>query len=196
MLAAGKKMRDGDGLSNAGISCNEKGFISTNQFCQTETSNIYAIGDAAGPYRLTSTALLQAKTAASNILYVNKRRKFLSLDLSVVPTSIFTMPEIAKVGQSTAFLHENGIAFKQVVIPLSDVARSNLEPDYGGFAKLWIDPVYRKLLGACLVGPAASEQILSLAIVIQNGLTVDNLANTISVFPTWSEAINIAAGEL
>lgn len=196
MLAAGKKMRDGDGLSNAGISCTEKGFISTNQFCQTETPNIYAIGDAAGPYRLTSTALLQAKIAAANILAKNKRSKLLSLDLSVVPTTIFTMPEIAKVGQSTTFLQQNNIAFKQVLVPLEDVSRSSLEEDYGGFAKLWINPSSRQLLGACLVGPAAAEQILSLAVVLQNGLTVDQLASTISVFPTWSEAINLAASEL
>ncbi len=196
MLAAGKKMRDGDGLSNAGISCNEKGFIATNQFCQTETENIYAIGDAAGPYRLTSTALLQAKIAASNILAASKRRKFLSLDLSVVPTTIFTMPEVAKVGQSTAFLQQNNIPFQQAVVPLKDVSRSNLEQDYGGFAKLWIHPSTRKLLGACLVGPAASEQILSLALILQNNLSIDGLTSTISVFPTWSEAISVAAGEL
>lgn len=197
MLAAGKRMRDGDGLSNAGINCNQKGFIETNQYCQTEAPNIYAIGDAAGPYRLTSTALLQAKVAATNILAKTKRRsKLQNLDLSVVPSSIFTMPEIAKVGQSTAKLKELGIRFSEVLVPLSEVTRSTLEEDFGGFVKLWADPTSRQLLGACLVGPNASEQILSLAIAIQNNLSLDHLAKTIGIFPTWSEAINIAAGEL
>lgn len=195
MVASGKKMRDGDGLSNAGIHC-ENGLIATNLHCQTATSNIYAIGDAAGPYRLTSTALMQAKVAAHNILAGKNKKSYIQLDYLPVPSCIFTMPEVAKVGESTRSLKARGVKLNESLVKLSEVTRSHLEPDMGGFVKLWADSSSRKILGACLVGPSSSEQISFIALAVKAGMTGSELASLTSVFPTWSEAILLAASEL
>lgn len=195
MVASGKKMRDGDGLANAGIHC-QNGLIATNSFGQTASPTIYAIGDAAGPYRLTSTALMQAKVAAHNILSGTNKKNYKQLDYMPVPSSIFTMPEVAKVGETTKSLKAKGVTFKESFVPLSEVTRSRLEPDLGGFVKLWTDPSTNKLLGACLVGPSASEQISFLALAMKSGIKVHEISSLTPVFPTWSEAISAAAAEL
>ncbi|MDQ5913418.1 MAG: hypothetical protein QG623_36, partial [Patescibacteria group bacterium] len=195
MIASGKKMRDGDGLSNAGIHC-DKGLIATNAFGQTASPNIYAIGDAAGPYRLTSTALMQAKTAAHNILAGRSRKSYQTMDYLPVPSCIFTMPEVAKVGESTTSLKARGVQIKESLVELSEVTRSHLEPTLGGFVKLWVDASSRRILGACLVGPSASEQISLIALAVKSGMTTTELAGLTSVFPTWSEAILLASSEL
>ncbi len=195
MIASGKKMRDGDGLANAGIHC-PNGLIAINSFGQTASPSVYAVGDAAGPYRLTSTALMQAKVASHNILAGTNKKNYKHLDYMPVPSCIFTMPEVAKVGESTKSLRERKVNFKESIVQLSEVTRSRLEPDLGGFVKLWADPTTHQLLGACLVGPASSEQISFLALAIKTGVKTSALANLTPVFPTWSEAISAAAAEL
>ncbi len=195
MLAAGKKMRDGDGLANAGIHC-ENGLIATNSFGQSAAPSVYAIGDAAGPYRLTSTALMQAKVAAHNILAGKNRKAYISSDYSSIPSCIFTLPEVARVGESVAKLKERGVALKEVFVPLSQVTRSRIESDMGGFVKLWAEQGSSKLIGACIVGPAASEQISFIALAIKAGIPTKSIADLIAVFPTWSEAVTVAASEL
>ncbi|HRV76130.1 MAG: NAD(P)/FAD-dependent oxidoreductase [Candidatus Nomurabacteria bacterium] len=195
MVAAGKKMRDGgDGLGNAGIHC-ESGLIKTNSHCQTEQSHIYAIGDTTGPYRLTSTAIQQASIAAFNILRPVKKN-LASVDHAVTPSCIFTFPEVAKVGESTVSLKKRGIKFISSYVKLSEVTRSKLEDDLDGFVKLWADPSSKIILGACLVGPSSSEQISSLALAVRLKATAHQLADLTQVFPTWSEAISLAASEL
>lgn len=195
MIAAGKKMRDGgDGLGNAGIHC-ENGLVKTNPHCQTTQSHIYAIGDTTGPYRLTSTALQQAKIAALNILSP-VQKNLASVNHTVTPSCIFTLPEVAKVGESTASLRARKAKFVGSFVPLSEVTRSKLDADLGGFVKLWADPVSKNILGACLVGPNSAEQISSLALAIKLKASAHQLADLTQVFPTWSEAISLAASEL
>lgn len=194
MVAAGKRMRDGDGLGNAGIHC-ENGLINANSHCQTAQKHIYAIGDTAGPYRLTSTALQQAKIAASNIL-THGNKNLASVDHSVTPSCIFTWPEIAKVGESTLSLKARGAKFSVAYVPLSEVTRSKIEGDLHGFVKIWADPVSKLILGACIVGPNSAEQISSLALAIKFGISIHQLASLTQVYPTWSEAISLAASEL
>ena len=194
MVAAGKKMRDGDGLGNAGIHC-ENGLISINSHCQTAQKHIYAIGDSAGPYRLTSTALQQGHIAAANILS-STNKALRSTDLLVTPSCLFTLPELAKVGESTTSLKKRGVRFVQSFVPLSEVTRSKIEDDLGGFVKLWADPVSKNILGACLVGVNSAEQISILALAVKLKIPARQLADLTQIFPTWSEAISLAAAEL
>ncbi len=195
MVAAGKKMRDGgDGLGNTGIHC-ENGLIKTDSHCRTTQEHIYAIGDTTGPYRLTSTALQQARIAALNILSPIKKN-LATVDHTVTPSCIFTLPEVAKVGESTISLRTRKVKFVESIVLLSNVTRAKLEDDLGGFVKLWADPVSKNILGACLVGPNSAEQISSLALAIKMKVSTHQLADLTQVFPTWSEAISLAASEL
>lgn len=195
MIATGKKMREGgDGLGNAGIHCQD-GLIKTDPHCRTNQDHIYAIGDTAGPYRLTSTALQQARIAALNILSPIKKN-LATIDHEVTPSCIFTLPEIAKVGESTASLRARKHAIVQSIVPLSEVTRSRLEDDLGGFVKLWADNSTKHILGACLVGPNSAEQIASIALAIKFNITAHQLADLTQIFPSWSEAISLAASEL
>jgi dihydrolipoamide dehydrogenase len=195
MVAAGKKMRDGDGLGNAGINC-ENGLIATNDYCQTVQPHIYAIGDSAGPFRLTSTALQQAKVAATNILFAKAKKGLKPTNFTATPSCIFTSPEIAKVGESTTSLSKRGIKFSTATVKFSEVTRSKLEDDLGGFVKLWAHPQTKVLLGACIVGPNAADQISTLALAIKLKIPASELASLTQVFPSWSEAVSLAAAKV
>ena len=194
MVATGKSMRDGDGFQNAGINCQD-GFIQTDAFHRTSQPHIYAIGDATGPLRLTSTAILQAKNAAHNIANKNKN-PIQHSDYNFVPASVFTSPEVAYVGVSTQKLLEDKLEFNQSLVQLNTVLRSSLEDDLHGFVKIWTNPKTGLILGACLVGHSATEQISILSLAIKLRIPVYEIADLTQVFPTWSEAISSAAAEL
>jgi pyruvate/2-oxoglutarate dehydrogenase complex dihydrolipoamide dehydrogenase (E3) component len=138
---------------------------------------------------------LQAKNAAHNIANKNKN-PIQHSDYNFVPASVFTSPEVAYVGVSTQKLLEDKLEFNQSLVQLNTVLRSSLEDDLHGFVKIWTNPKTGLILGACLVGHSATEQISILSLAIKLRIPVYEIADLTQVFPTWSEAISSAAAEL
>jgi pyruvate/2-oxoglutarate dehydrogenase complex dihydrolipoamide dehydrogenase (E3) component len=178
---------DGLQLENAGVAYSGKG-IEVNNFLQTSTPNIYACGDVASPAKFTHMASYQAEICVENILNGNRVEN----DLSIVPWAIFMEPEIGHVG-----LSESEVRNKVGEVFISQVNTSSIdrfitEGDTVGFLKLIMDK-NDIILGADAIGAHAGEWIQFLTLAIKQKLTLQALAETIFVYPTFSEIVKKAA---
>ena len=107
----------------------------------------------------------------------------------------FVDPEVASVGISEADARAKGIKPKIGITPISIIGRANTSDRSTGFVKIICDQKH-KIIGACIVAPRAGEMIHELGLAIQLGATSDDIAHTIHAFPTWNEAVRIAAGKV
>lgn len=179
---------DGIGLVNTAVKINDKGFIQTNDQCQTDQSNIYAIGDITGNPMLAHKASAEARIAVHSILGNAK-----TFNPSSIPSVVFTDPEIATCGLSENEAEEKGIKIETVKFPWMALGRALTLNRPEGFTKLVIDPNTRKILGIGIVGAGAGELIAEGALAIEKGVTVDELAHVIHPHPTLSETFLEAA---
>lgn len=173
---------DGMQLENAGVEYSDRG-IKTNEFMQTTAENIYACGDVTTPAKFTHVASYQAEICIKNILHGNKTIN----DLSSLPWAIFTDPEIAHVGMSEAQAREK---YGRVEVFKVDatIDRFITESQTRGFLKVVMDE-NGTILGADAVGAHAGEWIQFITFAIQNKLTPQHFADTIFIYPSFSEIV-------
>ena len=115
------------------------------------------------------------------------------INYSKAASAIFTEPEIADVGVSEAEAFSQGRKVRVTKVPFSSSAKALINDDARGFVKLISDPATGVVLGGSIVGRHAAELISTIAICVQNQLTVTDLAETLFVHPTLSETISEAA---
>jgi mercuric reductase len=191
LLAAGKTPNtDGLGLDRAGVKVDAKKAIMVNEYLQTSQPHIFAVGDVTnGPLRLETTAGREGTLAAENAL---KGAKF-SIDYNAVPYTIFTDPQLAGVG----FTEDEQI--KQIgvcacrTVSFEDIPKAIIMCRTEGMIKMTIHPQTRQILGTHILAPNAGEIISEAMMLIKNKNTIDDVVNSLPVFPTLSEAIKIAA---
>ena len=118
------------------------------------------------------------------------------LHMRGVSANIFTDPEIATVGHSQKDIDEGRIDARSVMLPLSTNPRAKMQNAQDGFVKLFAANGGNTILGGVVVAPRASELIFSVALAVQHRLTVDQVANTITVYPSLSGSIAEAARRL
>jgi len=180
LLAVGRKPLIGDDLTELGVK-KEKGIL-TDEYLKTNVENIYAIGDVRGKIMLAHVASYEGVIAAKNI--AGKREK---VDLSAVPSVIFSYPEVASVG-----LKEKDITTDEIKIskfPISANGRANTMGERDGFAKVIYDRKSGTVLGVSIVGPVATEMIMEGVIAVKEKLTVEEMVNIIHPHPTFSETL-------
>jgi pyruvate/2-oxoglutarate dehydrogenase complex dihydrolipoamide dehydrogenase (E3) component len=181
---------DGLHLEAAGVAYDPRKGIAIDRYGRTSNPRIYAAGDVTGGYLFTHAASLQAHTAVRNALFPGRQR----FDERVMPWATFTEPEVAHVGLTEAEARQQyGQKITSVKYPFRQVDRAVAEDATDGFIKL-ISTSRGKLLGAHIVGPAAGESINELALAMQHGLSLAQLARTTHVYPTLALAIQQAAG--
>lgn len=186
LLAAGRRPNVDIGLENAGVKYSERG-IATNDMMRTSASHIYAAGDVTGPYAFTHTAVYQSHVAIHNMF---KPRKVVA-KYHAIPRVVYTEPEMAAVGMTEAHLKHQKIKYRTNTVPIDIIARSNTDNSMAGFVKV-IASRAGVILGAVVVAPHAGEIIHELALAVNLGLTVDDVASTVHAFPTWSQAVQVA----
>jgi pyruvate/2-oxoglutarate dehydrogenase complex dihydrolipoamide dehydrogenase (E3) component/uncharacterized membrane protein YdjX (TVP38/TMEM64 family) len=192
IVAVGRKARlTGYGLEELGIETDRT--IVTNEWLETLYPNIYAVGDAAGPYQFTHFAAHQAWYAAVNALFGSVRR--FRADYRVIPWVTYTDPEVAHVGHNALSAREAGIAHEVVRYDLAHLDRALAEGAERGFVKLLVEPGKDRILGATIVGAAAGELIAEIVLAMKHGLGLNRLLGTIHAYPTLAEANKYAAGE-
>lgn len=192
IVAVGRKARlTGYGLEALGIETDRTVVI--NDWLETLFPNIYAVGDAAGPYQLTHAAAHQAWFAAVNALFGSVRR--FRADYSVLPRVTFTDPEVASIGHNEASAAEAGIAFRIVRYDLSHLDRALTEGAARGFVKLLVQPGKDRILGATIVGASAGELIAEIALAMKHRIGLNGILGTVHAYPTMAEANKYAAGE-
>jgi pyruvate/2-oxoglutarate dehydrogenase complex dihydrolipoamide dehydrogenase (E3) component/uncharacterized membrane protein YdjX (TVP38/TMEM64 family) len=192
IVAVGRKARlSGYGLEELGVETGRT--IAVNEWLETSYPNIYAVGDAAGPYQFTHFASHQAWYAAVNALFGSVRR--FRADYSIIPRVTFTDPELAQVGHTEASAREAGVAYEVARYELSHLDRAVAEGARRGFVKLLVAPGKDRIIGATVVGAHAGEMIAPLTLAMKQGIGLNKILGTIHAYPTWAEANKFAAGE-
>ncbi len=183
------------GLGAAGVKTDARGWIEVDDTLETSLPGVYAIGDILGPRRimLAHMAVAEAHTAVHNILNPQAKKP---QQYAVVPSAIFTSPEIGEVGLSEKQAKEQGLAVKTSVVQFRELGKAQAMGALAGMFKLIIEESSGKILGAHIAGAHASDLIAEATLAIQQGCTAADLFATIHAHPTLSEGIYEAAGLL
>lgn len=182
---------DGDlGLEQAGVKVNERGLIEVDSQCRTNVPHIFAIGDIVPGPALAHKASYEGKVAAEAIAGLPSR-----VDYKCIPAVAFADPECASVGYTEKEAKEKGFDVKVSKFPFGGNGRAVTLGGADGFMKLVSDKSTGLLLGAHIAGVEASNLIAELALAIEMGATVEDIALTIHAHPTLGE-IAMDAAEL
>jgi pyruvate/2-oxoglutarate dehydrogenase complex dihydrolipoamide dehydrogenase (E3) component len=117
-------------------------------------------------------------------------------DYSVLPTAIFTDPELGAVGLTEHEAREQGLDVATATHPLANVTRSQYVAERHGLYKLVYAPDTRRVLGIHVVSRGASDIVQGLSVALRLGLTVDDLARSHHVYPSWGEGVKSAAEQV
>ena len=190
LLAAGVQANTADlNLEKAGVKANKNGFIQVNQYYQTDTPNIFAAGDCVGKMALETVAAKEGAMAAENALTVPTR----TLNYDHVPHAVFTNPQVASVGLTEAEEMRRFNACACRIIRMDMVPKALTINEDRGLFKMVIHPRSSKVLGVHIVSPHAADLIHAATFIVKYGLTVDDVVDTLFVFPTLSEGIKRVA---
>lgn len=191
IISVGRRTQIEDlGLDEAGVKHDGR-FIKIDDRCATSVPAIYAIGDITGKGPYAHVAYRQATVAAGNIIGVA-----MTEDYRVVPTIVFTHPEVAQVGLSEDAARANGTTVEvgRFRYQASGAAQAFGEPN--GFCKLVAEAGSRRVLGATMVGFRAGEVIHEVAVAIKAGMTAHDIADAIHAHPSLAEPVAEAADAL
>jgi dihydrolipoamide dehydrogenase len=183
---------DGLGLDGYGIAMTPNGHVAVDRVSRTNVPGVYAAGDCTGVLALASVAAMQGRIAMWHAL----GEAVTPLRLKTVAANVFTDPEIASVGVTQHDMDSGAVPARSVVLPLSGNARAKMADIQDGFVKLFCRPASGLIAGGVIVAPKASELILPIALAVENHLTVDQLAHTITIYPSVSGSIAEAGRQL
>lgn len=175
-------------LERVGVEQTKAG-VSVDDRMRTTAKGIWAAGDVTGIAQFTPIAQYQARIAVSDMFGVNGARA----DYSILPTAIFTDPEVAGVGLTETEARERGLQVATVAQPVSSTQRAKyLELEHGLY-KIVYERESRRVLGVHVVCRGASDIVQGLGVAIKLGARVDDLAKAHHAFPTFAEGVKAAA---
>ena len=181
LVAVGRRAVLSDDIKNLGVEIG-RGVV-TDGHMRTSVPGVYAIGDIRAGIMLAHVASYEGIVAAHNIAGED-----LEMDYSAVPSIIFSSPEVASTG-----LRESDLKGRSDVVvsrfPLSANGRARTILESSGFAKILAEHETGKVLGMSIVSPSATDLIMEAVIAVKNGLTVEQLENSIHPHPTLSETV-------
>lgn len=189
LVAVGREpVTDTLNLDAIDIQTHEDGSIVTDEETRTSQENVFAVGDVAGEPMLAHTAFAEGTVAAEVIA-----GEPAALDQQAIPSAVFTDPEIATVGLTEEEATDAG--FDPIVgqMPLRASGRALTMNEREGFVRIVAAAEHGFILGGQIVGPHASELIAELALAIELGATLEDVASTIHVHPSISETVHEAA---
>ncbi|MET8306485.1 MULTISPECIES: NAD(P)H-quinone dehydrogenase [unclassified Micromonospora] len=193
LIAVGSIPNTADlGLAEYGVQLGRGGYVTVDRVSRTNVPGIYAAGDCTGVLLLASVAAMQGRIAMWHALGEAVR----PLRLRTVAANVFTDPELATVGVSQDEVDSGKVPARQVMLPLSGNARAKMDDLSDGFVKLFCRPASGQVVGGVVVAPKASELILPITMAVENNLTVNELAQTITIYPSLSGSITEAARQL
>jgi dihydrolipoamide dehydrogenase len=189
LVAIGRRpYTEGLGLAEAGIELDERGRVKTDAGFRTKVEGVYAIGDViAGPmlaHKAEDEGSALAEILAGQAGHVN---------YGVIPSVVYTMPEIAVVGRTEEELKEAGTEYRAGKFPFTANGRARAMNRTDGFVKVLADRATDRVLGVHIVGAGAGEMIHESAVLMEFGGSAEDLARTCHAHPTMSEAVREAA---
>jgi dihydrolipoamide dehydrogenase len=182
----------GLGLERVGIELGPGDYLKVDRVSRTSVPGIYAAGDCTGLMLLASVAAMQGRIAIYHALGEGLE----PIRLRTVAAAVFTRPEIAAVGVPQSRIDDGSVPARTITLPLNTNARAKMSSLRRGFVKIFCRPATGVVIGGVVVAPIASELILPIALAVQTGNTVGDLAQTFSVYPSLSGSITEAARRL
>lgn len=193
LLALGSIPNTADlGLDDVGVRLDDGGFVEVDKVSRTNVPGVYAAGDCTGVLMLASVAAQQGRIAMAHLLGDAVR----PLDLDEVSSNIFTSPEIATVGLSQRRIEELELQADVAMLPLASNARAKMQGVHHGFVKLFARRGMGVVIGGVVVGPRASELVHAISLAVSASLTVDQVADAFTVYPSMSGSVAEAARRL
>ena len=171
-----------------GVKLDERGFISVDDHCATGVENVWAVGDAVRGPMLAHKGKDEGVAVADRIA-----GKYAHVNYALIPSVIYTAPEIAWVGQTEAQLKAANVEFKVGVFPFAASGRARAMESAAGFVKLIAARATDEILGVHIIGPLAGELIAEAVLAMEFRGSAEDLQRTIHAHPTLSEALHEAA---
>tara|TARA_R110002020_G_scaffold6689_27_gene28467 strand:- start:1423 stop:2829 length:1407 start_codon:yes stop_codon:yes gene_type:complete len=189
LIATGRKpFTEGLGLEDAGVVLDERGRVRTDKHYQTNVPGVYAIGDViAGPmlaHKAEDEGVALAEIMAGQAGHVN---------YEVIPSVVYTQPEVAAVGKTEEELKQAGVKYKAGKFPFTANGRARAMQAQDGFVKVLADAETDRVLGVHIIGFGAGEMIHEAAVLMEFGGSSEDLGRTCHAHPTMSEAVKEAA---
>ena len=189
LISTGRRpYTDGLGLAEAGVNLDDRGRVAIDGHWRTNVEGIYAIGDVVqGPmlaHKAEDEGIAVAEIIAGQAGHVN---------FDVIPSVVYTQPEVASVGKTEEELKAAGIEYKIGKFPFTANGRARAMLHTDGFVKILADKATDRVLGAHILGYNAGEMIHELAVLMEFGGSSEDLARTCHAHPTMSEAVRESA---
>ena len=189
LIAIGRvPFTEGLGLAEAGVQVDAKGRVVVDDHFKTTVAGIYAIGDViAGPmlaHKAEEEGVALAEMLAGQAGHVS---------YGVIPSVIYTYPEVASVGRTEEELKAAGLAYNVGKFPFTANGRAKVNRTTEGFVKVLADARTDRILGVHMIGPSVGELIAEAAVIMEFGGSAEDLARTCHAHPTLSEAVKEAA---
>ena len=189
LVSIGRKpFTEGLGLSDIGVTLDNRGRVQVDKHFQTNIAGIYAIGDVIeGPmlaHKAEDEGMVAVEMMAGQKPHIN---------YDCIPSIIYTHPEVAAVGKTEEELKTAGVAYKSGKFPFLANSRARANSDTAGFVKILADAKTDRVLGAHLSGPDAGTLIAEIVAVMEFGGSAEDIARTCHAHPTLNEAVKEAA---
>lgn len=189
IVAVGRRPYSADLLaSDCGVKLDERGFISVDEECRTGVENVWAIGDCVRGPMLAHKGKEEGIAVADRIA-----GRYAHVNYAVIPSVIYTAPEIAWVGQTEEQVKASGTAYKSGVFPFAASGRARAMEAAVGFAKILAARDSDTILGVHIIGPMAGELIAEATLAMEFQASAEDLQRTIHAHPTLAEAVHEAA---
>ncbi len=184
LLAAGRKPNTDDlGLEKTGVAVDSRGYIKVNGRLETSVPGIWAIGDAKGGPAFTHISYNDQQILYGNLI----EGKNHTIDNRYVPYSLFTDPQLGRVGMTEKEARASGRRLKIGTYPMAYVARAIERDETAGFLKLIVDAETDRILGASLLGSEAGELVQILGALMLAGAPYTVLKGAVYIHPTLAE---------
>lgn len=192
LVSVGRRANvSGSGIENIGLSV-EKGAIVTDEKMRTDVKNVYAVGDVNGKVMLAHAAYREGEVAVNDILGKND-----AMNYGVIPSVIYTYPEVASVGYTAKEARAAGINADEISLSLMYSGRYIAEnTDYTGIMKLVYDKDEKTLIGASVAGSYASEYIVAVSDLINLKVPLERVKKLVYPHPTVCEVIREGVFEI
>lgn len=189
LVAVGRKPNvTGLGLENVGVKLDDRGRVIVDDHFQTNVPGIYAIGD------VIRGAMLAHKAEEEGVVCVEMMAgQHPHINYDMIPSVIYTWPEVAMVGKTEEELKSAGVAYKAGKFPFAANSRAKANDDTTGFVKILEDEQSGKIIGAHIIGPDAGTLIGEITLAMEFGGSAEDIYRTCHAHPTLSEAVKEAA---
>ena len=189
LLASGRAPNiEALGLDAVGIETHRLGIV-VDEHLRTSVAGIWAAGDVTGTYQFTPIAQYQARIAIDDMFGEDAP----AADYSVLPTAIFTEPELAGVGLTEEESRDQGLDYESVVHEVKYVQRASYTDQTHGLYKIVFERGSRRVLGLHVVAPNAGDIVQGFSLALKFDATVDDFAGMHHTFPTFGEGVKAAA---